>query len=79
MPRAKHSDPPVKKTITIRESLVTQTDLSLIDALTNEPAYGAWSSLVEELLEKWLKGEVKLSSFSPVRVDLSDLGGTNGR
>lgn len=76
MPNPKRLDAGVKKTLLLRGSLVAQVDASLVDKLTNEPTYGAWKTLVEELLELWLKGQAK-TSLQPIQIDLTDLEKSN--
>lgn len=69
---AKQLDRPVKKTFSLRESIVEQVEITLRDPFTDEPAYGSWSGLLEELLTMWLEGKVK-TSLAPLRLDLSEL------
>lgn len=72
MPRHKRHDRPVLKKLSIRASLVAQVDASLKDPVTQEPEFGSWSEVVQELLEGWLDGKHKISR-KPFRAKLDDL------
>lgn len=60
MPRPKRIDPPVRKEVSLPQSVVAAIDLELWSELEDCVPQGKWSSLVEELLREWL-GERKVS------------------
>lgn len=66
MPRHKHTDRPVNKKLSLRQSLVEQVDAALVDPTTKRPEFGSWSELVEALIEAWLdrKVEVHIKPYS---------------
>lgn len=75
MGRRKFTDSPVSKKISIRESLIEQVDAQLLDPLSDEPAYGSWSKLVEMLVAGWLEGKYEVPSFPLRTLNLDDLLG----
>lgn len=72
MGRHRQLDRPTEKKLSLRSSVVEQTEGSLIDPLTKKPAYGSFAVLVEQLLEGWLDGRFKVS-IEPYRMDMGDL------
>ena len=74
MPRPRLVDRPVAKKLSLRSSIVNEVDNQLADRLTGKPSYGAWTELVESLINKWLAGEVDIH-LKPKQVDLDDLLG----
>lgn len=72
MPRPRQNDRPVKKKLSIRQSLINEVDLALRDPLTNRPGYGDWSTLVESLLNEWLEGNVTIGIKPAPRVPLDE-------
>ena len=73
MPRPRLVDRPVDKKLSLRTSIVTEIDSQLADSLTGKPRYGAWTELVESLLNKWLSGEIPDIHIKPKIVDLGDM------
>lgn len=63
------------KRVYIRKSLLEQTEAAFIDPLDNKPEYGAWTELVNSLLDEWLHGRVPGASIQPFRAKLDDLAG----
>ena len=57
----KRKDRPVKKNLAIPESVADRVDEQLRDPFTQRPAFGAWASLVTQLLTKWLNGEITVT------------------
>lgn len=55
MARPKRVDPPVRKEVSLPQSVVAAIDLELWSELEGCVPQGKWSSLVEELLREWLK------------------------
>jgi hypothetical protein len=55
MPRPPRIDRPVHKNVNIPESVATKVDLELYSAIEERVPHGAWSSLLTELLNDWLK------------------------
>ncbi len=54
MARPRQLDRPVRRHVTIRESVLAQVDIILCDPLRGTPAHGALSQLVTQLLADWL-------------------------
>lgn len=54
MPRVKSPIRPVQKSIHLPEDLVARVDLKLYSALENRVPFGAWSELIQALLNRWL-------------------------
>ncbi len=73
MPRPRLVDRPIDKKLSLRTSIVKEIDSQLADPLTGKPRYGAWTELVESLLQKWSCGEVPEVHHQPKVVDLDDL------
>lgn len=71
MGRHRHHDRPTVKKIMLPESVVQGVDLALRDPLSQKPRYGMWGEVVSALLEKWMKGEVRIH-ISPYRLDLTE-------
>ena len=59
--RAK-SDRPTARKLWLPESLSNELDILLLNPLTGRTAHGAFSSLVTELLRKWLAEHRKPTS-----------------
>lgn len=55
MPRPTKADRPVHKKLALPQSIVAQVDLKLYSDLEQTVPYGAWSALVAQLLQEWLK------------------------
>jgi hypothetical protein len=55
MPRPNKEDTPRKVTLSLPSSIMTQTELILIDPVTLRTSYGAMSALVASLLKRWLE------------------------
>lgn len=47
-------DRPVKKRLSLPESLCDAVDAQLLDPFKQKPKYGGWSGLCATLLRKWL-------------------------
>ena len=47
-------DRPIKKNLSLPESLVTKVDLLLYNSVENKVPFGAWQELVTRLLNEWL-------------------------
>jgi hypothetical protein len=73
MPRPRKVDRPIDKKLSIRTSIVEEIDAQLADPLTGKPRYGAWTELVESLLQKWMVGEIPIVHLQPKTVELDDL------
>ena len=73
MPRPRLVDRPMDKRLTLRTSVVKEIDSQLADPLTGKPRYGAWTELVESLLNEWACGGVPQIRNQPKTVDLEDL------
>ena len=73
MSRPRLVDRPIDKKLSLRTSLVAEIDGQLADKLTGKPRYGAWTELVESLLQKWACGEVPEVRMQPKTVELDDL------
>lgn len=73
MSRIKLVDKQLPKRVYIRQSLTEQTDAAFIDPLSGSPKYGAWTELINSLLEEWLHGRVPGASLQPFRADFDDL------
>ncbi len=75
MARSKRHDRPVKKTLSLPTSLCTMVDEQLQAPITGKIPYGAWNSLIHELLSKWLRGEVrcKVMPKAAKKLDLDSL------
>ena len=73
MPRPRLVDRPIDKKLSLRTSIVNEIDSQLADPLTGKPQYGAWTELVESLLQKWSCGEVPAVHKQPKTVELDDL------
>ena len=52
--RPKQFDAPIKKTLSLRSSIVRRVDERLYDPQLKGPEYGGWSDLIERLLQDWL-------------------------
>jgi len=72
MPRPRLVDRPIDKKVSLRTTIVEAVDEELADKLTGKPRYGAWTELVESLLNAWLCGEVDVR-LKPRAVNLDDL------
>ena len=57
----KRQDRPVMKNIGLPTSVVERVDEQLRDPFTQRPEFGAWASLITQLLTKWLNGEVTVT------------------
>lgn len=73
MSRLKLTDPQEPKRVYIRRSLREQTEAAIVDPLDGQPRYGAWSELINSLLDEWLEGRVPGAVVQPFRMDLTDL------
>lgn len=73
MPRPRLIDRPIDKKLSIRTSIVKEIDNQLADPLTGKPKYGAWTDLVEALLQQWMSGEISVPHIKPKLIDLGDL------
>jgi len=58
MPAPRKVDRPVKKRLSIPESVATQVDLLLWSDLEGRTPKGDWSELVTRLLREWLERQV---------------------
>lgn len=72
MSRPRLVDRPMDKKLSLRTSIVKEIDSQLADPLTGKPRYGAWTELVESLLQEWMIGEIDIR-VKPKIVDLDDL------
>ena len=72
MSRPRLVDRPIDKKLSLRTSIVQEIDSQLADPLTGKPRYGAWTELVESLLQEWMVGKVDIR-VKPKTVDLDDL------
>lgn len=54
MARRTKTDRPVEKSISLPQSTVAQVDLLLFSQLEGRVPFGAWASLVNQLLSEWL-------------------------
>lgn len=61
------------KKVYIRKSLLDQTNAAFMDPLTTKAEFGAWTELVNSLLDEWLHGRVPGASIQPFRADFEDL------
>ena len=57
--RKPHADKPRQWKITLPDSIATQVELLLCDAMTGKPAYGARGDLITKLLREWLEKQYK--------------------
>ena len=73
MSRPRLVDRPMDKKLTLRTSVVKEIDSQLADPLTGKPRYGAWTELVESLLNEWACGGIPQVRFQPKIVELDDL------
>lgn len=73
MGRHKQHDRPTEKKLSLRSSVVSEVEGSLVDPLTKKPAYGSFSTLIEQLLEGWMDGRFKVPGIEPYRVNMDDL------
>lgn len=73
MSRTKRIDRPTAKKLSLRSSIVSAVDGQLADSLTGKPPYGAWTHVVEGLLNGWLDGTYDLPHYPINNVDLDDL------
>lgn len=55
MPRPSLNDPPKEIKISLPSSLVAKMELLLYDPMRQKPLYGSRSSLVRQLLERWVE------------------------
>lgn len=68
MPRTKLTDPTVIKRLYLRQTLVAQVELRLMNPMRGRPQYGAWGKLIEQLLTRWLEEEAQAAQqpiFTP--------------
>jgi len=54
--------PRIRRDLRLREDLVAQIDLLLLDPTSKRIAYGAWSDLVETLMTEWLTKQIQGAS-----------------
>lgn len=71
MGRHKKHDRPIRIHFTVRSSIWSQVEASMIDPLSKKRSYGSASELVDELLEGWLDGKFKTSQ-EPFRMNLEE-------
>ena len=65
MPRRANAEPSVSRHVNIRQTISARVDLLLMDPVKGRPRYGAFSSLVEQLLSKHLQEQENAGSGNP--------------